>query len=108
MSPYLPEVLSSNLTDALDADASAPHDALLLTGATGFVGMALLARILERTDRRVVVLVRAASQSEAVARVEALMSSVADSPNDYRYRVIAVRGDLTAPGLGLGRRRDWI
>lgn len=109
MSPYLQaEVLSSNLTDAPDADAIAPNDALLLTGATGFVGMALLARILQRTDRRVVVLVRAASQSEADARVAALMSSVADSPGDYRDRVTAVRGDLTAPGLGLGRRRDWI
>ena len=90
MSPYLqPEVLRSNLTDALDADAIDPNDALLLTGATGFVGMALLARILERTNRRVVVLVRAASQSEADARLEALMTSVADSPSDYRDRVTA-------------------
>ena len=34
---------------------------VLLTGATGFVGMELLARYLERSDRRVVTLVRAAS-----------------------------------------------
>jgi len=31
----------------------ARNDPLLLTGATGFVGMSLLARYLERTDRRI-------------------------------------------------------
>ena len=33
-------------------------DAVLLTGATGFVGMAVLARLLEETDRDAVLLVR--------------------------------------------------
>ena len=109
MSPYLQAPpLASNLTPSLNTDAPASSDALLLTGATGFVGMALLARILERTDRRVVVLVRAGSQLEADARLEALMASVTGTPDYYRDRVTAVRGDLTAPGLGLGRRRDWI
>jgi thioester reductase-like protein len=102
MSPYL-------RTPSLDPDVIAPHDALLLTGATGFVGTALLARILERTDRHVVVLVRAASQSEAEARLEALMASVADSPDRYTGRVTAVCGDLTMPGLGLGlEEREWV
>ncbi len=36
-------------------------DGVLLTGATGFVGMELLARYLERTDRRVFALVRGAN-----------------------------------------------
>ena len=36
-----------------------PEGALLLTGATGFVGMEVLARLLERADRHVVALVRA-------------------------------------------------
>jgi thioester reductase-like protein len=70
--------------------------------------MAVLARILERTGRRVVVLVRAASQSEADGRLDALMSSVVDSPHRYSGRVTAVCGDLTVPGLGLGEERRWI
>jgi len=94
---------------AATADAvAASNDALLLTGATGFVGMAVLARILERTDRRVVVLMRAASQSEADDRLDALMSSVVDSPSRYSDRVTAVCGDLTVPGLGLGEERAGI
>jgi thioester reductase-like protein len=40
----------------------ARSDGVLLTGATGFVGMELLARYLEHTDRRVYVLVRGASE----------------------------------------------
>ncbi len=70
--------------------------------------MAVLARILERTDRHVVVLVRAPSQSEADARLDELMHSVVDRPEVDKGRVAAVCGDLTAPGLGLGAKREWI
>jgi long-chain acyl-CoA synthetase len=82
--------------------------AILLTGATGFVGMAVLARLLERTDRDVLVLVRAASPSQADARLNAVLGSVFDTPDRYRGRVRAVCGDLTAPGLGLGADRERI
>ena len=64
----------SELARASEPSGPNSGNALLLTGATGFVGMAVLARILERTDRHVVVLVRAASQSEADGRLEALNS----------------------------------
>jgi thioester reductase-like protein len=70
--------------------------------------MAVLARILERTDRHVVVLVRANSQSEVDGRLEALMSSLFAHPGRYTGRVTGVCGDLTAPGLGLGVTREWI
>jgi long-chain acyl-CoA synthetase len=83
-------------------------DANLVTGATGFVGMAVLARLVERTDRRILVLVRAASPAEADARVSGLMASLFDEPDRYAGRVEAVCGDLTAPGLGLGAERDRI
>jgi long-chain acyl-CoA synthetase len=87
---------------------SSASDAILLTGATGFVGMAVLARLVERTDRRVLVLVRAASQAEADARLKGVMASLFDAPDRYAGRVEAVRGDLTAPGLGLGTEQERI
>jgi long-chain acyl-CoA synthetase len=87
---------------------SSASEAILVTGATGFVGMAVLARLLERTERRVLVLVRAGSQAEADARVGAVMASLFDEPDRYAGRVEAVRGDLTAPGLGLGAERERI
>ena len=83
-------------------------EAILLTGATGFVGMAVLARLLERTDREVVVLVRAASQSQADARLNEVLGSMFTAPERHRGRVRAVCGDLAAPGLGLGADREWV
>jgi long-chain acyl-CoA synthetase len=87
---------------------SSASDAILVTGATGFVGMAVLARLLERTERRILVLVRAGSQAEAEARVGGVMASLVDEPDRYAGRVEAVRGDLTAPGLGLGAERERV
>ena len=80
---------------------SSSDDAILLTGATGFVGMAVLVRLLERTERRVLALVRARTQDEADARLDSLMRSLFDDPERYAQRIEAVRGDLTSPWLGL-------
>ena len=43
--------------------------AVLLTGATGFVGREILSRFLERDDRRVYALVRAKDDIEAAGRL---------------------------------------
>ncbi|MCW2992338.1 MAG: Male sterility domain protein [Solirubrobacterales bacterium] len=75
---------------------------LLLTGATGFVGMELLARYLERTDRRVFALIRAGDDLEARARLRATLERIGVS--DRGGRVVAVRGDVTLPRLGLDSR----
>jgi thioester reductase-like protein len=84
-------------------------DGVLLTGATGFVGMELLARYLERTDRRVYALVRGASEREVRARVERTLRCLFGADHPYSQRVVPVRGDITRPGLGLGgRRRDQL
>ena len=82
-----------------------PEGALLLTGATGFVGMEVLARILERSDRHVVALVRADDDEHAAARLRAtLESACGEAAAAHEDRVTAVAGDITAPGLGLGER----
>jgi thioester reductase-like protein len=77
-------------------------DGVLLTGATGFVGMELLARYLENTDRPIYTLVRAEDQAAATERVEQklfeLFGDEASFPED---RIVAVPGDVEAPGLGL-------
>jgi long-chain acyl-CoA synthetase len=80
---------------------------VLITGATGFLGMELMARLLEDGDRRVWALVRAPSQAAATERVRETLSSLVPDAEAYADRVEAVAGDLLAPGLGLSpRRRD--
>ena len=49
---------------------------VLLTGATGFVGMELLARYLERSQRRVITLVRADGAEAARARVDGVLDNL--------------------------------
>jgi thioester reductase-like protein len=75
--------------------------ATLLTGATGFVGQAVLARLLERTDRDVHVLVRAGGQEGGQARVRGILHALFDDGDRHADRVHAARGDLLRPGLGL-------
>ncbi|MGH2866036.1 MAG: SDR family oxidoreductase [Solirubrobacteraceae bacterium] len=80
---------------------SAPGD-VLLTGTTGFVGMELLARYLERSDRCVVTLVRAADDRAAQERMDAVLANLFGARAAlHRDRVSAHAADLTAPGLGL-------
>ena len=75
---------------------------VLLTGATGFVGMEVLVRYLERGSRRVTCLVRAESDEAARARLErGPRRAVANGAELFAHRIEAVAGEMTQPDLGL-------
>jgi thioester reductase-like protein len=78
---------------------------VLLTGATGFLGMRILADLLEHTDARVLALVRGANEREATARIAQRLKLLFGTTRGLSGRVRAIRGDVTLPDLGLGRRR---
>ena len=81
----------------------------LLTGGTGFLGGEVLARLLEREDAPVYVLVRGAGDDEAQARLKALVGSLLGEEEHRCRRAVAVRGDVTQAWLGVGSaRRDWL
>src|SRR5688500_17937182 len=82
--------------------------ALLINGATGFVGSALTLELLRRNPGDIALcLVRGASDADARRRLSAALREAAvaygcaDDAGDVIGRAIAVRGDLTQPGLGL-------
>jgi long-chain acyl-CoA synthetase len=79
--------------------------AVFLTGATGFLGGEILARYLERSDRRVFVLVRAGDEVAAEERLDETLARVSPGRDYDRDRVVPVPGDITTPNLGLDDRR---
>ena len=74
---------------------------VFLTGATGFLGMEVMARLLEKGDREVVALVRAADDAGAQERLDGILAKLWRDPARYQGRSRAVAGDVTAPGLGM-------
>jgi thioester reductase-like protein len=85
---------------------TAADGTVLLTGATGFVGMELLHRYLEQSDRRIVALIRAQDDAAARARLDAVLTNLFGRRADrHAGRVEAVAAELTAPGLGLAPER---
>jgi thioester reductase-like protein len=75
--------------------------AVFLTGATGFLGMEVLARLLEAGDRKVVALVRASDDAAAEDRLYGVLNTLWRDPTPYQENVRAVAGDVTSAGLGL-------
>ena len=68
----------------------------LVTGATGFIGRFLVARLLERDDSRVFALVRAGSEY----KLDALRKRLGVEED----RLIPIKGDLTRKLLGVSKR----
>ena len=78
---------------------------ILLTGATGFLGVHLLHALLSTTGRRVVALVRAQDDEHARRRIKAAMvgAGMQEIAADHGLwsRVEALPGDIAEPRLGL-------
>jgi thioester reductase-like protein len=80
-------------------------EAVLLTGATGFVGAFLLAELLSRRTGEVHCLVRAEDPAHALRRITANLESYDLDVAAHRSRIVPVVGDLAKPFLGLGEKR---
>ena len=80
------------------------NETVLLTGATGFLGMELLARLLEQEDTEVVCLIRAPSADAAAERLATVFARLYERPPQAVARARAVAGDVAVDGLGLDPR----
>jgi amino acid adenylation domain-containing protein/thioester reductase-like protein len=90
-----PEIVASG--------ANYPPKAILLTGATGFLGSYLLAELLRQTDATLYCFVRATDAATGFERIQQTLASYKlwqDRP-DYARRIVPVPGDLALSGLGL-------
>lgn len=78
-------------------------DTILITGATGQVGTALVTRLLQQQDTHVLALVRARDAADLQARLERLRAACGDVDTT---RLTAVAGDVGQPNLGLSSDDD--
>lgn len=76
-----------------------------ITGATGLMAAEFLARVLEKDEHALcIVLVRATTLEKADERVSKLLDFLFPSPGDhctFRSRVHSVLGDISRPNLGM-------
>jgi thioester reductase-like protein len=75
---------------------------VLLTGATGFLGMGVLGRLVRQTDRDVIALVRAPDDDVAQDRLDTVIATLlAPGGRPRSGRVRGLAADLGQPDLGL-------
>ncbi|MDS1271055.1 thioester reductase domain-containing protein [Lipingzhangella sp. LS1_29] len=97
----------SDLTLPAEIDPSAaptpsPEDegAILLTGATGYLGGFLLATLLERTRSRICCVVRGRTPEEAYSELHASLAARGANTEEI-HRVDIIVGNIAKPRLGL-------
>ena len=82
---------------------------VLLTGATGFLGGEILARLLQGGDCQVYALVRAHDQGQAEARLRQTIVSLLGTIDPWSRRAVAIPADVCSPGLGMTEpQREWL
>nr|APD71534.1 non-ribosomal peptide synthetase 5 [Streptomyces sp.] len=79
-----------------------PPRRILLTGASGFLGVFLLRELLEQTEADIHCLVRRAGEESPRSRLERELGRHGLRIDEHRHRVVVVEGDLARPCLGLG------
>jgi amino acid adenylation domain-containing protein/thioester reductase-like protein len=93
----------------LDADIRPPSSqlipmrqpqAILLTGATGFVGAYLLSELLKQTAADIYCLVRATDTTQAMAKLRLNLDNYRLWSDEFEPRIIPVTGNLAEPRFG--------
>ncbi|BAU16060.1 amino acid adenylation domain protein (plasmid) [Leptolyngbya sp. NIES-3755] len=78
-----------------------PPDAILLTGATGFLGAFLLHQLLQQSSATIYCLVRASTIEQAGERLQQNLAAYSLWNQNFAHRILPVLGDLAQPKLGL-------
>lgn len=76
-------------------------DVVLLTGATGYLGLHLIEELLKRTDSRIICLCRAKDGQHAKARILEGFDTYSIDVGEYIHRLEFLVGDLSLKHFGL-------
>ncbi|MFW5665084.1 MAG: thioester reductase domain-containing protein, partial [Coleofasciculus sp.] len=75
--------------------------AILMTGASGFLGAFLLSELLEQTEADIYCLVRAADTASGMQKIQKNLNDYNLWKEQHSPRIIPVAGDLSQPRFGL-------
>jgi amino acid adenylation domain-containing protein/thioester reductase-like protein len=102
--------LGVEITAKADEPDWADPKHVLLTGATGFLGIYLLKELLSTTDATVHCLVRGRDEADALARIQASAEQYhQEDLFAYADRIVPLPGDLAEHDLGLSEEDfDWL
>ena len=91
------------------SEFSAEPRAVLLTGATGFLGAYLLDELLNKTDAVIYCLIRAKNAENAIARLKEKLTFYTLWQEERAQRIVPIVGDLSKPCLGIaGEQYDLL
>src|SRR5512136_2553086 len=85
-----------------DSGFGTPHGAVLLTGASGFLGAQVARRLLACTDTTVYALIRAENPASAAHSLSRTWWDWSELAQAIGNRVQVLAGDVTQSHLGLG------
>lgn len=98
--------LDSFISPALATQSNIQLNAILLTGATGFIGAFLLYELLQQiASANIYCLVRADNIESAQNKLKNCLKSYLLWEDDFKNRIIPVMGDLSQPLLGLSEQK---
>lgn len=96
------EVLPDDIhPGSLESPKGEDPRALLLTGATGFLGVYILSELCRRTQAKIYCLVKAENSTAAMARLKAKLQEALLWEPGMEKRIVPVVGDLAQANLGV-------
>jgi amino acid adenylation domain-containing protein/thioester reductase-like protein len=92
------------LLAATDSGGQRPYEAVLLTGATGYVGVHVLREILRQSRAHAYCVVRGNTERHAAERLAEAFEWYfpGEALSSHGHRITVLPGDVTHPGLGVG------
>lgn len=91
------DILNANTLDALRSGERQPVGDVLLTGATGFMGIHFLRELIEREEGRIYCILRGKGSMSPVGRLRSLMFYYFDKSYEELFdrRIFVIEGDIT-------------